>query len=139
MQQNQLLANTYIFECSITVGTTGGATPLVGYSSIGSLGAISPVQSKLPWGNTLSNLIDTIETILDPGVGKADLFVSMDLVGPQGIFTYLLIEDGTNAIRTFTSASATFSSGRAWSWGNGSNPVYVGTDAGKVRSVKFVR
>lgn len=117
----------------VVVGVNGGAPSRVGWGTAATPGGArgSLIGSTNVFGQTL------IEVTSDTSF---DLIVTVSGIQSQSLFTRVVMVDGAGAGRTFTSASATFSTSGGnsfWSWGSGSSKVYESGDSGETKPIQF--
>jgi hypothetical protein len=85
--------------------------------------------------------------IVIASLGSIDSTSDLDLslsgtTHSQSLFRYLLVQDGTGAVRKYNTADASFAVGGGvsnWRWGTGSNRVWTSGDAAEVHVVQFFR
>jgi hypothetical protein len=110
---------------SITVGT-GGAT--YGYNS-GNFGSFTGSLTLPGNGGLFSFAVVESTTGLDFEVVTSTAWSTNSGTQFNG-FTSILVQDDTGTIRTYTAASATYTTPGnlgAWAWGTGSSPVWTNT------------
>jgi hypothetical protein len=145
------------FIVDVTWGTGNTPDTFYGYGtpSSGSYGSLVPVFSTqmntggsnlyyTPSASPTSPNIFQIETLNSQEFAAFtyDLRLQFNTIGgadgvSQGVFTTLTIVDDSGVTRSFTSASASYSSG-VWTWGSGSNRVFQG-GGGATRRLKITR
>lgn len=116
----------------ITVGFSGAS---YGWNE-GSFGSIEPIDGAtgIEMPNAAGEYMTAVYTVT---TGGADLTTLGDTPGAsQSDFTTLYVQDGTGALRAYTSASATFvAANPSWVWGDGTDDVFDNTSNGELRAV----
>jgi hypothetical protein len=114
---------------NLTVGTTGVSSGFLGDLSIGSMSpnVVIPNGAGGTQNITRAYADSTHDFVI----------VSTGATLSQSVFNRCVVADGTGALRTYTTASATFSTSsgvNTWSWGTGSNRVYSSGDNGEAHA-----
>lgn len=113
------------YHAKVTVGVSGNRCGFVS----GSFGALD--FSQFFRGKTLTIVYGGPSDFIDFQIGVSTAAT------PQNLFDGVQVLDGTGVVRTYYTNAAFFSSARFWSWGSGSNPVWVPANSGGVYTVGF--
>lgn len=141
--------------CAIAASIAGAAgvqQPLVGVPTFGDKTILVGVNGTAAgfhnglgsgdWGNLAPSRAYLTANVIDAGSTASDDFVfAVDTSSyTSTFFGNIDVEDGTGASRNYTAASATFSTANSkstWSWGTGSNRVYVAGDSGEAHPMRI--